>query len=43
MTNALEQIIKPNDGIIITKIGAEIADIKVKSIPVCKAYYLELR
>lgn len=41
MAWALEQIISPDDGLIITKLGEEIADVEVKSVPVCKAYHPE--
>ncbi|MFW5992173.1 MAG: glycerate kinase type-2 family protein [Halanaerobiaceae bacterium] len=41
MAHALEGIITPDDGLVITKKGEEIGDVEVKTIPVYKAYHPE--
>jgi len=41
MAKALESIIKPDDGLLITKIGEEIASVDVETVPVYKAYHPE--
>ncbi len=41
MGYALEQIITPDDGLLITKLGPEIGESQVKSVPVYKAYHPE--
>lgn len=43
MCHAFEQIIKPDDGMVITKKGGEISQIKVETIPVYQAYHPEPR
>lgn len=41
MASSLESIIKPDDGLLITKIGEEIGSVDVKSVPVYKGYHPE--
>ncbi len=41
MAKALENILKPDDGLLITKIGEEIGSVDIKSVPVYKAYHPE--
>ncbi|HHW09929.1 MAG TPA: DUF4147 domain-containing protein [Firmicutes bacterium] len=43
MVAAFEQIIKPDDGAVITKIGSEISQVPVNSVPVYYAYHPEPR
>lgn len=43
MCQAFEEILKPDDGLVITKIGEEICIADVKSIPVRRAYHPEPR
>jgi len=43
MCQAFEEILKPDGGLVITKIGAEIGIAEVKSIPVMRAYHPEPR
>lgn len=41
MAHTLEEIIKPDNGLVITKKGEEIGDVEVKTVPVYKAYHPE--
>lgn len=43
MCQALEEILKPDDGLVITKIGEEICIADVKTVPVKRAYHPEPR
>ncbi len=43
MCQAFEQILKPDDGLVITKLGEEICIAEVESIPVKRAYHPEPR
>lgn len=43
MCQAFEEILKPDGGLVITKIGAEIGIAEVKSVPVLRAYHPEPR
>ncbi len=43
MCRAFEEILVPDDGLVITKKGEEIAEIQVKSIPVYQGFHPELR
>jgi len=41
MAHALEEIITPDGGLLITKLGGEIGNVEVKSVPLYKAYHPE--
>jgi glycerate 2-kinase len=41
MASAFENIIKPDGGLVITKLGSEIGHVEVNNIPVVKAYHPE--
>src|SRR5205814_1527037 len=43
MASAFESVVKPDDGLAITKIGSEIDTIELKSIPIVRAYHPEPR
>ncbi len=43
MAAAFEQILRPDGGLVITKIGTEISKVPVASVPVCYAYHPEPR
>jgi glycerate-2-kinase len=43
MCQAFEQIVKPDDGLVITKIGEEICIAEVNSVPIKRAYHPEPR
>jgi len=43
MARALEQIVKCDGGLVITKLGDEIGNVEVKSVPVYRAYHPEPR
>jgi glycerate 2-kinase len=43
MCQAFEEILKPDGGLVITKIGSEIGIAEVKSVPVMRAYHPEPR
>src|SRR5580704_8826655 len=43
MASAFESVVKPDDGLAITKIGAEIDVSELETIPIVRAYHPDLR